>query len=778
MTMSNEIKRYQKIVKHVRFLERSMAKLSDEELSGLTDVFRSRLKNGETEDMLLPEAFAAMCEANRRVLGFSLYDVQLMGAIALHEGCLTEMGTGEGKTLTATLPLYLNAISGKSCILVTTNEYLATRDYEELGPVYRFMGLSVTVGVQMKQHEPLTNDEKREIYSGDILYTSHGALGFDYLFNNLVTSSQERFLRPFHYIIIDEADSVLLDSAQTPLVISGAPRVQSNLYQLANTFVTLLEENRDYQVEEQKVWLTPEGIAHAEAFFQIDNFYDRQYFEINRHVALALRAHMLFQKGKDYTVSRTGEIELLDSGTGRVMPGVKLRGGQHQALEVKEGMKDSLETRSVASITYQNLFLLFPKMSGMSGTLMDNKEELIQVYGAKVVKIPPNKPLIRRDLPDLFFSSESEKFDAAIRTALRLHRRGRPVLIVASTIGETERISKVLIQNNVPHNVLNANNAYWEASIIKEAGRVDAVTVATAMAGRGTDIKLGSIAVELGGLAVIGVGRMANIRIERQVRGRAGRQGDPGTSQFFVSLTDEVVQRNQIEQVERYTMCKKKPSSRKVEKIVNRAQAMEEEYAIHNRRTIVAYDRIIKKQRNLIYQLRNSLLDGGTIPIPQFMNIAEENIRYFLKDNPKPNQQTMNRYILDNLSTHVAPEEFISIGKSKSAIKKYLLVRVQQSLNEQKARIRTPEAMALFMRIAVLNAIDEAWVEEVDYLQQLQAAVMGRSSAQKNLVDEFQMDAYESYCKMERQIKRNLVRSILLSDVYMDEDEKLHIVFR
>ena len=778
MTMSKEIKRYQKIAKKVRLLAQSMAQLPDEELSGLTDVFKSRLKNGETEDDLLPEAFAAMCEVNRRVLGFSLYDVQIMGAIALHEGCLTEMGTGEGKTLTATLPLYLNAISGKGCILVTTNEYLAIRDYEEMGPAYRFMGLTVTVGVQMKQETPLTNDEKREIYQGDILYTTHGALGFDYLFNNLVTSSKERFLRPFHYIIIDEADSVLLDGAQTPLVISGAPRVQSNLYQLANTFVTLLEEDRDYQVEEEKVWLTPDGIAHAEAFFQIDNFYDRQYFEINRHVVLALRAHMLFKKGKDYTVSRTDELVLLDSGTGRVMPGVKLRGGQHQALEVKEGMTDSLETRSVASITYQNLFLLFPKMAGMSGTILDNKEELIQVYGAKVVAIPPNKPLIRRDLPDLFFFSESEKFDAAIHTALRLHRRGRPVLIVASTIVETERISKVLIQNHVPHNVLNANNAFWEASIIKEAGRVEAVTVATAMAGRGTDIKLGDMAAELGGLAVIGVGRMANIRIEHQVRGRAGRQGDPGTSQFFVALTDEIVQRNQIEQVERYTMSKKRPSSRRMEKIVNRAQALEEEYAIHTRRTIVEYDRIVKKQRSLIYQLRNSLLDGGTVPIPRFLNIAEENIRCFLKENPKPNQQTLNRYILDNLSTHVAPEEFETIGKRKSSIRNYLMGRVQQSLEEQKERIGAPKAMDLFVRIAVLNAIDEAWVEEVDYLQQLQSAVMGRSSAQKNLVDEFQMDAYESYCKMERQIKRNLVRSILLSDVYMDEDEKLHIVFR
>lgn len=528
--MSKEIKRYKRIVKRIRTHQRRISTFTDQELTALTQEFRQRWEGGESLDRILPEAFAAMCVANERILGLKAYDVQLMGGISLHQGCLIEMGTGEGKTLVATFPLYLNAITGKGAILVTTNEYLAIRDYQEMGPVFRFMGLSVSVGVKMKQEDTLTNDEKREIYKADVVYTTHGAVGFDYLFDNLVTSASERFMRPLHYVIIDEADSVLLDAAQTPLVISGAPRVQSNLYALADTFVTILQPDVEFQTEEGKVWLTTQGVHRAEEFFQIENFYDDQYFEINRHVNLALRAHALFEKGKDYTISNGGELTLLDAGTGRIMPGVKLRGGQHQALEVKEGLKDSMETRSVASITYQNLFLLFEKMSGMSGTILDNKEELMSVYGTNVVAIPPNRPVIRKDLPDVYHATEAEKFQAAISAALQIHQEKRPVLIVASTIAETEWVSKALITHNIPHNVLNANNAYWEASIIAEAGQLQAVTVATAMAGRGTDIKLDDQVRDLGGLAVVGIGRMANTRLERQVRGRAGRQGDPGTS--------------------------------------------------------------------------------------------------------------------------------------------------------------------------------------------------------------------------------------------------------
>lgn len=459
----------------------------------------------------------------------------------MHQGYLAEMNTGEGKTLTATMPLYLNALTGKSTILVTTNEYLVLRDAEEMGQVYSFMGLTVAAGVRARQDEKISNDEKREIYNADIVYTTHSALGFDYLFNNLVTSAEDRFMREFYYVIIDEADFVLLDSAQTPLVISGAPRVQSNLYEMADFFVKTLEEDRDYEVEEKKVWLTDQGVRYAEQYFGIDNFYGREYFEINRHVTLALRAHVLFAKEKEYVVAENEEIRLLDSGSGRMMPGVKLRGGQHQALEVKEHLKVSQENRSVASVTYQNLFLLFPKMAGMSGTIADASDELRDVYGVDVLVVPPNCPVIRKDLPDRVFQDADSQFRAAIDAACAVHSTGQPVLLVVSTIAETELVSKLLTNQKIPHNVLNANNAFWEADIIKEAGQMNAVTVATAMAGRGTDIKLGEGVEELGGLAIIGIGRMNNIRQERQTRGRAGRQGAPGNSRFYISLEDEIV---------------------------------------------------------------------------------------------------------------------------------------------------------------------------------------------------------------------------------------------
>lgn len=776
--MKRELKRYWKILRQVRGFQQEFRSLTDEQIAGFTRQFRARRAKGESLDRLLPEAFAAMCEADRRILNKDPYDAQILGAIALHKGCLAEIGTGEGKTLTATLPLYLNAIDGKGAVLVTTNDYLATRDYTEMSPVYRFMGLTAAVGLPLDADHPLTNPQKKRIYDADIIYTTHGVLGFDYLLNNLVTSAKERFMRPLHYIIIDEADSVLLDSSQTPLVISGSPRVQSNLYPLADTFVNLLREGIDYEIEEQKVWLTPEGIRAAEEFFGIESLYDDKYFEINRHVILALRAHTLFQKGKDYTLSGEGALTLLDTGTGRVMPGVKLRGGQHQALEVKEGLKESQEMRSVASITYQNLFLLFAKMSGMSGTILENKKELEKIYHTKVVAIPTNKRIIRNDMPDVFLHSADEKFDRAVAAALEAHRIGRPVLVVASTIEETERISKALIKNKIPHNVLNANNACWEASIIAEAGQKNAVTVATAMAGRGTDIRLGDTVEQLGGLAVIGVGRMANQRMERQVRGRAGRQGDPGSSQFFVSLQDDVAVRNQIDQVEKYMNAEKAPNQKTLQKVVNRAQALEEEYAAQARKNAMDYDKVLKKQRTLIYQLRDRLLDGGTIDLQTFFKIAESNVDHFLHTQKKLDRAVVNRYLLDNISYQASGGENAPDYTSKKQVRSYLMERVARSLEEQKTQIRDQRAVESFLRIAVLNAIDEAWVDQVDYLHQLQAAVSGRFYAQRNVVGEFQNEAFEAYCKMERKIKQDLMRSILLSTVYLDEQSKLHIIFR
>lgn len=765
-----------KIVKQVREFGEKMVEKSDEELAHLTLEFKKRLAEGEGLDDILPEAFAAICEVDYRVLGMMPYDVQVLGAIALHQGYLTEMNTGEGKTLVATMPLYLNALTGKSTILVTANEYLALRDAQEMGQVYRFMGLSVAAGVPENAKQSFTNEEKKKIYSADIVYTTHGVLGFDYLLNNLVTTAKDRFLREFYYVVIDEADSVLLDAAQTPLVISGSPRVRSRLYEMADFFVTTLVENVDYMLEDNKVWFTEEGIKYAESFFQIENFYSEEFFEINRHVILALRAHALFEKGKDYMVSNEGGVMLLDGGSGRMLQGVKLRGGQHQAIEVKEKLRASQETRSMAAITFQNLFLLFPKMSGMSGTMADAPAELKTVYGVEVLVIPPNRPRKRIDLPDRYFQNAKQQFEAAMETILEVHDTGRPVLVVVSSISDSECVSEALMKENIPHNVLNANNAFWEAEIIKEAGQWKAMTVATAMAGRGTDIKLGEGVEELGGLAVIGIGRMGNVRSERQARGRAGRQGDAGTSQFFVSLQDGVVEGNGPDNLDKYIEGKNRIGKRRLKKIIDKAQKIGEEGTISSRKQSVDYDKVVQRQRNLIYATRNHLLDDNELQMEKIMEIAKENVRRFLNSGVCEEQSDLNRYVLDNISYRL-DEDMTGISFDTASMESYLLEKIEQGLEKQEKILGSKERMNEFMRVAILSAVDNAWVEQVDYLHQLQSAVSGRAMAQRNVLFEYQNDGFDSFRKMERTVKENAMRNILLSDIYVDKENKLHILF-
>ena len=779
MKQTNKIRKLQRILNRIKKYKSKIAAMTDEQLADMTRVFRERLAQGVSLDELLPEAYAVICEADYRILGKFPYDVQILGGIALHQGYLAEMNTGEGKTLTATMPLYLNALTGKSTILVTTNEYLVLRDAEEMGQVYSFMGLTVAAGVRARQDEKISNDEKREIYNADIVYTTHSALGFDYLFNNLVTSAEDRFMREFYYVIIDEADFVLLDSAQTPLVISGAPRVQSNLYEMADFFVKTLEEDRDYEVEEKKVWLTDQGVRYAEQYFGIDNFYGREYFEINRHVTLALRAHVLFAKEKEYVVAENEEIRLLDSGSGRMMPGVKLRGGQHQALEVKEHLKVSQENRSVASVTYQNLFLLFPKMAGMSGTIADASDELRDVYGVDVLVVPPNCPVIRKDLPDRVFQDADSQVRAAIDAACAVHSTGQPVLLVVSTIAETELVSKLLTNQKIPHNVLNANNAFWEADIIKEAGQMNAVTVATAMAGRGTDIKLGEGVEELGGLAIIGVGRMNNIRQERQARGRAGRQGAPGNSRFYISLEDEIVTDYGAPYIRKYMEKGRHFSKGRIHRLICNAQKLCEESAVLSRRQALNYDEVMQKQRQLIYSMRDELLDGGRIGKERLLQIAENNIQTFVggfSGKQPVSRQAVSRYLLDNISYQM-DDISDSILQGKESVTQYLRKQVEAALQEQESRIGDDETMEEFVRVATLRALDDAWIEEVDYLQQLQSAVAGRTSAQRNPVFEYRKDALESFGQMEQTVVRNVMRNILLSEVSYDAEGRMQILF-
>lgn len=771
------VKKLYKELKKVKAYKESFAALSDQQLMAKTDEFRGRLANGETLDDILPEAFAAMCEADYRVLKMYPFDVQILAGIALHRGYLAEMNTGEGKTLTATLPMYLNAIEGKGAILVTNNEYLALRDTEEMGPAYQFMGLTISAGVKRDESEKFENDEKKEIYRSDIVYTTHSALGFDYLINNLVKSAEERFLREFNYIIIDEADSVLLDSASTPLVISGAPRVQSNLYETADFFVRTLEENVDYEVEEKNVWFTEKGLEYAESYFGIDNIFDEKYFEVYRHLVLALRAHKIIEKGTEYMISESGEVALIDASSGRTLKGVKLRGGQHQAIECKERLEITQENRSMASITYQNFFSMFPKMAGMSGTIYDAKDELYDVYGKRVVVIPTNNPVMRIDCPDWYFSDSSKQFEAAIRLALKKHDTGQPVLIVTTMIADTEIISHLLVEKGIPHSVLNANNAFWEADIIKEAGQLGAMTVATSMAGRGTDIKLGPGVKELGGLAIIGVGRMLNIRDERQARGRAGRQGDPGYSRFIVSLEDDIVEKGtDPEKLQKYIEGKKRISDRRIKKIVNGAQKINEEMGVNNRKTSKDYDVVLQLERALMYETRNNLIDGGTVEKTKLLEIAKENVNEFLKANKNLTASDLNRYLLDNVSYRMEKETAYINLNNRGRVLAYVMAQVERSLEEKLETIGSQKAMNDFVRVSALSAIDEAWIEQVDYLQQLQAAVTGRSSAQRNLMFEYQGEALESFRKMESQIKRNIIRNVCLSEVSLDNRSRLHII--
>ena len=749
---------------------KKVKELSDYELKNKTLEFKERLNNGETTDDILPEAFAVCCEADYRVLGMFPYDVQILGGIALHLCYLCEMNTGEGKTLTATMPLYLNGLTGKSSILVTANEYLAIRDAQEMGQVYKFLGLSVEAGVKRDTNEKLDNDSKKDVYAADIVYTTHGSLGFDYLLNNLVHSKEDRFMRDFYYVIIDEADSVLLDSASMPLVISGSPRVQSNLYGITDFFVTTLVEDVHYEIEDKKVWLTKEGVEYVQRYFRIENLYGEENYDVLRHVVLALRAHFLLEKDTDYVVTDKGEVVLLDRSTGRKMTGMKLRGGSHQAIEEKEHVKLSDEQRSVASITYQNLFNLFPKMSGMSGTIADGKDELLEVYHKQVVVIPPNKPLARIDLPDQYFKTSEEQFDAVIKETVKRHKTGQPVLLIASLISDTEMLSKLLVQENIEHSVLNANNAFWEAEIIKEAGQKNVVTVATSMAGRGTDIRLGPGVKELGGLCVLGVGRMNNTRDERQARGRAGRQGETGVSMFYVSLEDDVCEILGDDFMEKYIEKDKYISKRRIKKLVNKSQKIKEESSVFQRKNSVDYDSVMQRQKTIMYKTRNDLLDGMSLDENVLKQIYVNNINEFAKDHKKMDDKTMYRYILDNL-TYRLKELSVSSANKKEYLKQY----ADMAFKDKKQLLGN--RFSEYCRLCTLKALDDGWIEEVDYLQQLQAAISGRSTAQRNLLYEYQREARISFEDMEKSIKKAMIRNILLGEVSFGKDNEMIILY-
>ena len=774
-----QLKKLYRILAKVNACAGEMAGRSDAELQGITERLRGEIQRGVTLDQLLPQAFAAMREAAKRVLGKFPYDVQVLGGIALHQGKIAEMKTGEGKTLVATMPLYLNALTGKSCILVTTNSYLAARDGEELAPLYRFMGLTEAVGVSEEEGGQLTGAEKKRVYASDIVYTTNDALAFDYLFENLESSAAGRYLRGMHYVIVDEADSVLLDSAQIPLIVSGMPRVQSNLFGIADYFVTMLEKDRDYKKEDRNVWLTAAGIRKAERFFSVKRhkLYAPEHETIVRHINLALRAHEIIQKEERYIV-RDGAVCLLDEKTGRVQPSTKLRCGQHQALEAKEHVAITKESRAVASVTYQSYFNMYDKLAGMTGTGANDTDEFRQIYGLDTVIIPTRKKIQRKDYPDVVYPNLTSQMQAALEEVLRVHESGQPVLVIASSIRMSDLFSGMLLDRGIPHNVLNAYNVAKEAAIIQEAGQEGAVTVATSVAGRGTDIRLGEGVPERGGLAIIGVGMMINKRQELQGRGRSGRQGDPGFSRFYLSLDDEVVTEYGKKWLASHRKGNRPIRNRRIVRAVHEAQQVASEMARASRKATRDFGESAEKQRNLIYETRNKVMSSVPMEKCYYLDLERRVIDHYLKRlGHPPDPDDAVRFVMDHITYEFSGFPSAEMLNTKEKAKDYLMDLAEKALDQKMQELGSRETLGRYYRLMTLHAIDQAWVEQVDYLQQLRQVISGRQYARHNVKFVFPQEAYKGFEKMQMQIRIGIMRNILLGEPVWGEDGKLRVLY-
>ncbi|CAG6151929.1 Preprotein translocase SecA2 [Streptococcus pneumoniae] len=771
---NRQLRKVKKILNQINRRKEEMALLTDEELAAKTQEFKRRLTAGETLDDILVEAFAVVREADKRILGMFPYDVQVMGGIVIHQGNVAEMNTGEGKTLTATLPIYLNALSGQGVILVTTNSYLAKRDAEEMGKVYEFLGLTIRLPFADDEEEKITPKEKKEIYSADIVYTTNSGLGFDYLIDNLASSEEQKYMPEFNFVLVDEIDSVLLDSAQTPLVISGSPRVQSNFYGIIDTLMTTLVDGEDYIFKEEKkeVWLTNKGAKIAEKFLGIDNLYAEENNVLARQLVFALRAHTLFKRDKDYIIrkgEKDQELVLLDQGTGRLMEMTKLQGGLHQAIEAKEHVKLSPETRAMASITYQSLFKMFNKISGMTGTGKVAEKEFIETYNMSVVRIPTNRPRQRIDYPDNLYITLPEKVYASLEYIKQYHAKGNPLLVFVGSVEMSQLYSSLLFREGIAHNVLNANNAAREAQIISESGQMGAVTVATSMAGRGTDIKLGKGVAELGGLIVIGTERMESQRIDLQIRGRSGRQGDPGMSKFFVSLEDDVIKKfgpswvhkkykdYQVQDMTQPEVLK----GRKYRKLVEKAQHASDSAGRSARRQTLEYAESMNIQRDIVYKERNRLIDGSRDLEDVVVDIIERYTEEVAADH-YASRELLFHFIVTNISFHVKEvPDYIDVT-DKTAVRSFMKQVIDKELSEKKELLNQHDLYEQFLRLSLLKAIDDNWVEQVDYLQQLSMAIGGQSASQKNPIVEYYQEAYAGFEAMKEQIHADMVRNLLM----------------
>ena len=782
-----ELKRIEPIVKKIESYREAMGKLTDEELRGKTTEFKKRLTEGETLDDLLPEAYATVREAAKRVLNQEHYRVQLIGGIVLHQGRIAEMRTGEGKTQTALLPAYLNALEGKGVHVVTVNDYLAKRDAEWMGQVHEFLGLKV--GVVLNDMKP---EERREAYNCDITYVTNNELGFDYLRDNMVIYKEQLVLRDLHYALIDEVDSVLIDEARTPLIISGQSSKSTKLYEVCDILARQLkrgddvedmskmdilmgieqEETGDFVVNEKDkiVNLTAEGVAKVEKFFQIDNLADPENLEIQHNIILALRAHNLMFRDKDYVV-KDDQVMIVDEFTGRIMPGRRYSDGLHQAIEAKEHVKVKRESKTLATITFQNFFNKFDKKAGMTGTAATEEKEFRDIYGMDVVTIPTNRPIARKDLQDSVYKTRKEKLNAIVAAVEAAHAKGQPVLVGTITIEASEEISGMLRRKGIEHKVLNAKFHELEAEIVADAGQHGAVTIATNMAGRGTDIKLDDKTREAGGLMIIGTERHESRRIDNQLRGRAGRQGDPGVSKFYISLEDDLMRLFGSEKLISMFNTLGIPEGQEIEhkmltNAIENAQKKIESNNYGIRKNLLEYDQVMNEQREIIYEERRRVLNGESMRdaiYKMITDIVENSVDTAINDDMDAEEWNFNE--LNSLLLPIVPIQPVALSrvtkKTKNGLKHQLKEEAVKLYESKEAEFPEPEAIREIERVILLKVIDRKWMDHIDDMEQLRQGVGLQAYGQRDPLVEYKMNGYEMFDAMTENIKEDTVRLLL-----------------
>lgn len=779
-----ELKKFEKYASKVEGYADEMSKLSDDELKAKTPEFRKRLEQGETLDDLLPEAFAVSREAAKRVLGLYPFHVQILGGIALHFGNIAEMMTGEGKTLTATMPVYLNALSGKGVHVVTVNEYLSSRDESEMGQLYKWLGL--TVGLNLNSMSP---DEKREAYNCDVTYSTNSELGFDYLRDNMVVYKEQMVQRPLNYAIIDEVDSILIDEARTPLIISGEAEQANSDYIRADRFVKTLTEDKsdddadddedygDYKIDwpTKTISLTRTGIEKACEHFGLKNLYDVENQKLVHHIDQALRANYIMLKDIDYVV-QDGEVMIVDSFTGRVMEGRRYSDGLHQAIEAKEGVKIQEESKTQATITYQNFFRMYNKLSGMTGTAKTEEEEFREIYNMQVITIPTNRPIARKDMPDILYPTLDSKFEAVVDEIKKRHATGQPVLVGTVAIESSERLSHMLDEAGIPHAVLNAKNHAKEAQIIMNAGQRGAVTIATNMAGRGTDIKLGPGVKELGGLAVIGTERHESRRIDNQLRGRSGRQGDPGYTRFYLSLEDDLMKRFGGDRVKDFldrlsdNDDDKVIESRLITRQVESAQKRVEGNNYDTRKQTLQYDDVMRIQREIIYGERMQVIEADrslkNILVPMIHRTINSQVDMFTQgDRSQWRLDSLRDFIVSSLTSEDTADKIDYKTISVEDLKKKLYKIVEENFKEKEKALADPSQMLEFEKVVILRVVDDRWTDHIDAMDQLRQSIGLRGYGQLNPLVEYQDSGYRMFEEMVSNIEFDVTRLFMKAEI-------------